>query len=364
MIEQKHLSAKSEVIPSPFLPGTKIRFAWDSTCLGALKTCPRLYQYQYVDFWGREDESVHLRFGQEYHTALQDYDISRAANIGHDDAVFDVVKALLERTADYAPDPITKAGKYKSRAMLLRAIIWYLDEHRDDPAKTYIKADGKPAVELSFKFELDWGPKVPEHEWHWQGGVHWKCSRCNEEVDEIDGMVPESACGHQPYLLCGHLDSVKDFNGSLFVMDHKTSMTTLGDHYFDQWSPSNQMTLYSIASKVILDAPVKGVIINAAQLMLDYEKSGEPGARFVRGITYRTPDQLAEWLADLRYWLDAAERYAEADYFPMNDTSCDKFGGCKFRSICSKSPQVREKFLRSDYVQLKEEDRWNPLKPR
>jgi len=339
MIDESHLSPKTEVIPSPFVHGTNIRFAWDSTILGTLKTCPRMYQYLYLDFWGNPDESVHLRFGQEYHTALQDYDLSRAAGIHHDDAVFDVVKALLERTADYAPDPDTKAGKYKSRQMLLRCVIWYLDEHRDDPAKTYIKADGKPAVELSFRFELDWGPSAseiePPHEGH-----------------------------RQPYLLCGHLDSVKDLSGSLFVMDHKTSMTTLGSYYFDQWSPSNQMTLYSIASKVILDAPVKGVIINAAQLMLDFDKSGEYGAHFVRGITYRTPDQLNEWLADLRFWLGQAEAYAEADYWPQNDTSCDKFGGCRFRSICSKSPQVREQFLKSDYVRLDEASRWNPLKPR
>lgn len=339
MIDSKHLSTKSDAIPSPFLPGTKIRFAWDSTILGALKTCPRLYQYQYVDFWGHEGESVHLRFGQEYHSALQEYDLARAVGHTHDDALHNIVRELLIRTADYAPDPLTKAGKYKSRLMLLRAVIWYLDEHKDDPAQTYIKADGKPAVELSFRFELDWGPK---------------------QID-VNGFQSDVAV---PYLLCGHLDSVKDFNGSLFVMDHKTSMSTLGSYYFDQWSPSNQMTLYSIASKVILNAPVKGVIINAAQLMLDFDKSGEAGARFVRGFTYRTPDQLAEWLHDLKFWLGQAEAYAEADYYPMNDTSCDKFGGCKFRSICSKSPQVREQFLKSDYVKLEEKDQWNPLKSR
>lgn len=336
-LDESHLT--SPTATSPFLPGTNIRFAWDSTCLGALKTCPRLYQYQYVDFWGHTGESVHLRFGSEYHTALQDYDQSRAAGIPHNAAVFDVVKALLIRTADYAPDPLSKPGKYKSRAMLIRAVIWYLDAHRDDPAKTYIKADGKAAVELSFRFELDFGPTPTK-----------------EEID--DEITP------QPYLLCGHLDSVKELNGSLFVMDHKTAMTTLGDYYFDQWSPSNQMTLYSVASKVILDAPVKGVIINAAQLMLDFDKTGEPGARFVRGLTYRTPDQLNEWLGDLRYWLDAAEHYATSGHFPMNDTACDKFGGCKFRSICSKSPQVREQFLRSDFVKLEEADQWNPLKSR
>jgi hypothetical protein len=336
-LDESHLT--SPAAASPFLPNTNIRFAWDSTCLGALKTCPRLYQYQYVDFWGHTGESVHLRFGSEYHTALQGYDQSKATGIPHNDAVHNVVRELLIRTADYAPDPTTKPGKYKSRAMLVRAVVWYLDAHRDDPAKTYIKADGKAAVELSFRFELDWGPSASQIEPPYEGE-------------------------RQPYLLCGHLDSVKELNGSLFVMDHKTAMTTLGDYYFDQWSPSNQMTLYSVASKVILNAPVKGVIINAAQLMLDFEKTGEPGARFVRGLTYRTPDQLDEWLDDLHYWLDAAEYYATSGHFPMNDTACDKFGGCKFRSICSKSPQVREQFLRSDFVKLEEADQWNPLKSR
>lgn len=336
-------------VQSPFLPGTKVRWAWDSTILGSLKTCPRLYQYLYVDFYGHEGESVHLRFGQEYHSALQEYDLERAKGANHEEALQLVVRDLLRRTADYSPDPEIKAGKYKSRQMLLRSVIWYLDEHRDDPAKTYIKADGKPAVELSFRFELDWGPEAAKT----------NAGKFTLEDGRIINIEP-----HQPYLLCGHLDAVKSFNDSLFVMDHKTSMTTLGSYYFDQWSPSNQMTLYSIASKVILDAPVKGVIINAAQLMLDFDKSGEYGARFVRGFTYRTPDQLNEWLADLRFWLDQAEAYAEADYWPMNDTSCDKFGGCKFRSICSKSPQVREKFLKTDYIRLEEKDRWNPLKAR
>ena len=334
-------------VQSPFLPGTSIRYAWDSTTLGALKTCPRLYKYLYVDGWGSLEESIHLRFGSEYHQAFQDYDLSRATGIPHDDALHDVVRELLIRTADFKPNPDFKAAKYKSRAALVRAVIWYLDEHEDDPAKTYIKADGKPAVELSFRFELEWGPKPVV-------------------VDEVptDRGPLEIESAPQPYLLCGHLDKVVDFNGSLFVMDHKTTTTTVSPHWFEQWSPSNQMTLYSYAGKVVLHSPIKGVILNAAQLMLDYEKSGDYGARFVRGFTYRTPDQLEEWLLDLRYWLDLAERYATEDYFPMNDTACDKFGGCRFRDICSKSPQVREQFLKTDFDKLEEADRWNPLKPR
>ena len=322
---------------SPFLPGTKIQYAWDSTCLGALKTCPRLYQYLYIDGWGHTEESTHLRFGREYHQALQYYDLSRATGIPHDDALHDVVRELLIRTADFAPDPETRAGKYKNRNMLVRCVIWYLDEHKDDPAKVYIKVDGKPAVELSFRFELNFGPKNQEY------------------IQELPS---------QPYLLCGHLDKIVNFTDALFDMDHKTSLTTIGSYYFAQYSPHNQMSLYSIASKVVIHSPVKGVIINAAQLMLDYEKTGDYGARFVRGFTYRTQDQLTEWEHDLSYWLDQSERYAIDNYWPQNDTSCDKFGGCRFRDICSKSPQVREQFLKTDFDKLEEAERWNPLKNR
>lgn len=335
--------------PSPFLPDTQIQYAWDSTCLSALKTCPRLYYYQYVAGWSSPGESIHLRFGQEYHQALQDYDKERAANIVHDDAVHDVVRELLLRTVDWNPTDETKAGKYKNRTSLVQSVINYLDEHRDDPAQTYIMADGSPAVELSFRFELDWGPKATR-----DTGIPSIIGEQDEDGKPIGTLQME-----QPYLLCGHLDRVVTFSDNLFVMDHKTTTSTPGPYWFDQWAPSNQMSLYSFAGQVVLDSPVKGVIINAAQLLLE-----PPYTRFVRGFTFRTQDQIDEWLTDLRHWLAKAEAYATEGYWPMNDTACDRFGGCRFREVCSKSPQVREKFLESDFVKLDKDSMWNPMIPR
>lgn len=325
----------AEVPPaSCFLPGTKIQYAWDSTSLGLLKTCPRLYQYIMIEGWSPDAESVHLRFGIEYHSALQDYDISRAQAIPHDDAVHDTVRALLSRTHGWEVDETQKAGKYKNRRSLLRSVLAYLDHFRDDPAKTFILADGRPAVELSFRFELDWGPRVAWPE------------------EPLTTPFPR-----QPYLLAGHLDRVVTFQDFLFGMDRKTTTTTPGPYYFNQFEPNNQMTLYTLASKVILGSPIKGIIIDAVQILIDSN-------RFVRGFTYRSPDQLEEWTHDLSYHLSMAEGYAANHYWPMNDTACDKFGGCRFREICSKSPQVREKFLRSGFTQLPEDQRWNPLKSR
>lgn len=329
MSRNQALKSESSSPESCFLPGTNIQYAWDSTSLEKIKRCPRLYYYEMICGWSSKDESVHLRFGIEYHAALQNYALERAANIPHDDAVHDVIRETLVRTADWDVDRDTRAGAIKNRQSLVRTVVWYLDQFRDDAARTLILSDGKPAVEQSFRFELDYGP----------AGV---------EV---------------PYLLSGHLDRIVSLNDDHYVMDHKTSSRSLGPWYFDQWEPHNQMTLYSLASKVVLSAPVRGVIIDAVYLPKP-NKDGEVYPSFARGFTHRNPDQLDEWLADLRTWLDLAERCAAADYWPQNDTACDKYGGCRFREVCSKSPAVRDRFLEGGFTQLPPDERWNPLKAR
>ena len=136
-------------------------------------------------------------------------------------------------------------------------------------------------------------------------------------------------------------------------MDRKTSSTTIGSYYFDQYDPDNQMSLYTLATKVIYQTPVRGVIIDAAQIAVGF-------TRFSRGFTFRTESQINEWLDNTRQWLRLAEAFAQADFWPMNDKSCHQYGGCVFRSICSKAPEVRQKFLESNFVRRP----WNPLESR
>lgn len=330
---------------SPYLPSTNIQYAWDSTSIGYIKTCPRLYQYIMLEGWSPKDNSVHLRFGQEYHQAIQDYDTLRASSEAFEPAVRKTIWELLARTHDWDVDESTKAGGYKNRKNLLTLVVDYLDFYRDDPAQTFILQNGKPAVELSFRFELGWGPEASSNLTATQ-------IQARSEGRWKDGGTI------QKYLLCGHLDRVVSYADSLFVLDHKTTTTAPGSYFFASFDPNNQMTLYTIAGQVVIDSPVRGVIVEAAQILLD-----KP-SRFVRDITYRTQDRLDEWIEDLHHWFALAEHYATQDYFPQNDTACDKFGGCKFRDVCSKSPHVRETYLKADFIKLEKEDRWNPLKPR
>lgn len=328
----------AEILPevqSQYLPGTKIQYAWDSTSLGDFKKCPRYYQYIHIDGWLPKEESIHLRFGGEYHQALHDFEDAKAKGMKHDDALRHTVRALLLRCADYQdPDPDAKPSiRVKTKLNLLRTVIWYCEEFRTDVAETIILADGTPAMEVSFKFELDFGPSYPF--------VH----------HDAPSVYP------QPYILCGHLDRLVNFNNDIFVMDRKTATTTLTQHYFNRYEPDNQMTLYTLAGQVVLGTTIKGVIIDAATVQVQ-------GSWFQRGLTFRTQGQLNEWLNDLRFLLTQAERYATDGYWPMNDTACDKYGGCRFRDICSKDPQVRGSFLKANFIQRPESNRWNPLKPR
>jgi hypothetical protein len=313
-----------------------------------------------IDGYVGRDESIHLRFGIEYHQALQDYDMSRANGVKHEDAIHDTVRALHSRVWDWTPDRSARAGKYKNRESILGLVVDYLDHFADDPAQTVTLDDGKPAVELSFRFELDWGPHAGRQLVYHSTGEAYELDLRPGAINAVDaeGNGLKANYTAQPYLLSGHLDRVVDYQGGLYVMDRKTSMSALGSYFFAQWTPSNQMTLYTLAGKIMLDSPIKGVIIDAAQVLLQKPNN------FARGFAYRTPDQLDEYLHDLRYWLNQAEAFATAGYWPQNDTACQKFGGCMFQQVCARSPQVRESYLNAMFTKQEPEDRWNPLRSR
>ena len=213
-------------------------------------------------------------------------------------------------------------------------------------------------MELSFRFELEWGPGDAAL----TSEMNWRVTSDGIDMTGIEYNIKPS--WPQPYLLSGHLDRVVDYNDDLFVLDHKTTTSSPGTWFFSQFEPDNQMSLYSFAGQIIMGSPVRGVIIDAAQIK-------EEETNFGRGFTFRTPAQIQEWVGDLRYWLALAEQYAVANYWPMNDKSCghyrsekDNRPGCPFREICGKDPGVRETFLKTNFTKLEEKDRWNPLKSR
>lgn len=320
-----------------------VQFAWDATSLSAFEKCPRYYKWAHLEGWQPMNKSEHLIFGGVYAAALERFHKLVAEGMDYDEAVIEVVHQALMETWDHErePDepecedegcdhygtPHGHAGKRiagtgeawnslhntKTRGTLIRTIVWYLEEFREDTCETLILDNGKAACELSFSLEFD-----------------------------------------SDTLYCGHLDKAVKYAGANYVMDQKTTGGSIGPYYFEQFNPDIQMGGYSWAGQQILGSPVKGVIIDAAQIAVG-------SSRFARQfIPYAAP-LLEEWYHMTALTIKEARRATEENDFRMNRASCGNYGGCAFRKVCNRIPQHRERVLRGEFVQR---PRWDPLERR
>lgn len=315
--------------PSPF-DDDGIQYAWDSTSLGLLKTCPRKYQLSMVLNWQPKERSYHLTFGIIYHSAIEHWlkrkvemRLAGEAEIDliHETATREAIHLALKQSYGYKPG--LKKGvedTAKTRENLIRTLVWYFEHYRDDKCRTHVFEGGRPAVELSFRFPIG-----------------------------------------NDLLLAGHLDHIVQFGedpDQLYGQDHKTTASTItgasARYFFQGFNPDNQMTLYTTAAMVAFNTPIKGMIVDAAQIAVGF-------SAFARDFTHRSEAQVQEFLAGVQTYRRQAELYHRQGFYPMNESSCGNYGGCAFRDICAKSPQVRERFLRTEFTQDKP---WNPLESR
>ncbi len=244
-------------------------------------------------------------------TALERYYKLRAS--GHDKpgALREVVRCAMQDTW-IDGQPYNFDHEFKTRDNLIRTIVWYFAEYENEAIEIVLK-NGKPAVELSFALPVD------------------------------DGIV-----------FCGHIDRLVNYADSLYVMDQKTTGSVIGPWWFNQFTPDTQMSMYTYAGKVIYSLPVQGVLIDGMQIAVGF-------TRFARGIAHRSDGQLAEWYDNTMWHIEDIRRAHREQHFPQRTTSCSLYGGCEFRAICSKSPEVRKNFLAGDYER---KPTWNPLAKR
>lgn len=297
------------------------QFVWDATSLSLAQTCPRKYQLKMIEGWQPRKKSVHLLFGGYYATALEHFYKYRALGDTLDEALEKVVGEALEATWERpiqleGVDPIGEGNPWdsgdniKTRETLIRTIIWYVDQFADSAITILNDSEGKPLVERSFTLNVD-----------------------------------------HDFVFAGHLDAGVEYASAPYVMDQKTSKSTISSYYFEGFRPDIQMSMYTFAGRAIFKIPVKGVIIDAAQIAVGF-------SRFERGFTFRTDAELDEWYADMIILIERTRKMTQEGYFPMDRTACGNYGGCEFRGVCSRDPAVRRNFLLADFVQG---PTWDPL---
>lgn len=281
-----------------------LQYAWNSSSIKAVETCLRYYKYVYLDGWSRPTNSPHLIFGAAYAKALETFfKLTLGEGMDREDAIRQIVREALIGTWDTETNsPWVSTHNAKTRENLIRSIVWYFEQFADDTMPTIRLADGRPAVEHTFAFPVD------------------------------NGIV-----------FAGHMDRLVQYGDHVYVQDQKTTKDTLTPHFFEQFSPDTQMSMYTFAGKTIFGGPVRGVVIDAAQIAVGF-------TQFQRGFTSRSEAELNEWYDDAMYWIEVGRRATREQHFPKNTTSCGNYGGCAFRHICARAPSVRDAFLQGNFV--------------
>lgn len=328
--------------PSPFIAGSNIQFAWDSTSLTVAMACPKRYKLEIIEGWEPKNPNVAiaLAFGILLHAGIETYHRLRSAGVDFDSAVVGSLRHVMEKEdfrepgvaifsklpthedievikeaddADEESDGIDlRNSKIRTRYHLFRALVWYFDNYRQDHLQVITLSDGMAAVEHSFR--------VP---------------------------IGETLADGTPLLLSGHFDKVVDFNGSLYVSDVK-STKSITHQWRREFDLSHQMTGYTLGGKIGLHQPVQGVFIDAVCLQVG-------GVKFNRFPTHRSESQLKEFIRTLKYIADQAEMWYEQDYYPMNTSAC-MF--CKYKEVCSQPPEFRQMHLNTYF---RRSVAWNPL---
>lgn len=293
-----------------------VQWAWDSTSLKRADACQRLYYYQNILGWEPQGQSVHLWFGGIYASALELYHKLVAQGSTREEAIREAVKSALITSWDFEKNEATFFDdQNKNRDTLIRTIIWYFEFFKEEVYHTYITADGTPAVEFSFQLPVD-----------------------------------------NNVTFCGHADRivVEDATGELFTHDQKTTKSTLGPYFFKKYKPDIQFAMYTFAGQAIYHAPVKGVVVDAAQVAVGFSRYARAPVLFIEA-------ELNEWYDEMMELIKRTRENTRRGHFPRTPASCNNFGGCPFREVCSRPPSVRENFLRGDFKKV---PRWDPVKAR
>jgi hypothetical protein len=289
-----------------------VRRALDSTGYKNSISCPRRYDYEMNQGYRRRSDA--LEFGTWYHSGTAVIDQARVEGVSKDEAARRALRHILD-----GPPALSGLENRRTLYTLARTLVWYTDWGYDDNVVPVEFEPGIAATELSFRLPL-----------------------------------PFNTPDGDPYLLCGHLDGVVTFGSGLWVRERKTTTSTLGGYYWNRFSPDPQVSIYHLAARLLFpDLKFRGVLIEACQ-------TGVTFCRYGRHPVSRTRAQAEEFLRDLERWTRINEDFAREDYWPMNTSACQMYGGCIFRSVCSADPGQRARILDADFIK----QFWNPLEER
>lgn len=286
--------------------------AIDSTMRGAFATCPQKFFREYFQHWKPMRESVDLVAGKAFAAGIET--VRKAfwdENCSPDEALTVGVQTLMKEWGTFeAPE-----GHVKTLDRMVGALDEYFRQYgyATDHIKPH-QTNGKGAIELSFAIPI---PNTSH---------------------------PETG---DPILYTGRYDMIGEYNGSLFVIDEKTTKQ-LGQSWFKNWTLRGQITGYCWAAQEF-GYPVAGAIIRGISILKTKYGHAE-------SLQYRPQHMLDMWLNQLAHDVNRMIACWETNHWDYSfDSGCTMYGGCIFQETCSSANSQR--VLEQNFVKRV----WDPL---
>jgi len=296
----------------------------DSTILSSYLACPRQFYWAWINRLTVSQKSIHLHAGGAFAAAIETFRLSfYGAGSDYDTAMRDAIERFIKEWGDF---PLMEDDN-KSFYNMLGAINSYFTTY--PPATDYVKpymANGKPAVEFSFA--------IPTSVLH-----------------------PETG---EPILYGGRCDMIGDMNGTLMIVDEKTT-SQLGNSWSKKWQMRGQFAGYVMAARRLGNLPVAGAMIRGVSIL-------KAGYGHAEALVYFPEWQIERWWEHLQHnlrcmvddWrhsqaLMSGTRHSPAGFDQNFSDACAAYSSCQFLNLCMvEYPEnwIDGYFIRND---------WNPL---
>lgn len=302
---------------TPYIvPGTTYPTFVDSSMLGAYKSCPRKFYYQYLRHLRGSETSIHLVAGGAFAAALETV---RLLLWSPEPPPFEDAIHAGRLTAIKHFENHDFEGENKDLPNILLAIEDYFLHFgvHDDPIQPFMRSNGKPAVEFSFAMPT--------------GIPHPETGEDILYVGRFD-MVGERSIGGKK---------------QLFAVDEKTT-GQLGPSWQKSWDLRSQFTGYCWAAQEH-GYPVGGAIVRGMSFL-------KKSFGFAEVITYRAAHEIDAWKATTRDIIMQTIRDWESGIFYQNfDSACTSYSGCPYTLLCkTRDP---ERWVEANFVEVP----WNPM---
>jgi len=308
----------------------------DNFALSIYQSCPSKYDLRIIQQWTTRRKSAALGFGGAFHLGLAEWYKTGSRQ--------EMLKAIQEGWPDGMP-----VDDFRSKAKCVEALIAYTKEY---PAENFTVVDGPDGKLIEVSFTLPTGLYLPLCYHVDENGIISGCgndARMDRSWDPTIGACPNCGLPLEDLQYGGIFDGLVEFSGALYVFEHKTT-SRLGDRFFDQFRPNNQVSGYVWGASKLSGKQIGGALINAIGI---YKSSP---TKFKRQVTMRAPEEINEWLGSVYNTCVSIQQAKVTGSFPMHTGSCTMYGRCEYHAVHS-LPYAKQRLaiLEQDY-QLSE---WN-----